>query len=158
MLWVVFLKKKIESSVADLAKSNKTTSTSLPTSDPGSGGSEAFSIEPGATLDTVMYLLDVNYILHICILYLSIALMILYVSTMVIENKWNLIYIKNIFGERFYNLLIKSFSYPDKYNRIWMFIAWVFLVFGSIIVLYVSYFILNNIDIISEIVQQSKSK
>lgn len=61
-----------------------------------------------------MSLLDANYILHICILYLPIGLMILYVSTMVVENKWNLIFIKNIFGERFYNLLIKSLSYTDK--------------------------------------------
>ena len=97
-----------------------------------------------------MSLLNINFILHICILYLPIAFMILYLSTMGIENKLNLIFIKNIFGEWFYNLLIKSLSYAGKYNRIWMFIAWVFLVFGSISALYVSYFILNNIDIISE--------
>jgi hypothetical protein len=81
--------------------------------------------------------------------------MILYVSTMVVENKWNLMFIKNIFGERFYNLLIKSLSYTGKYNRIWMFIAWVFLVFASLLALYISYYLGNNIDIISEIVQQS---
>jgi hypothetical protein len=53
------------------------------------GGLSFFSIEPGADLDKVMSLLNANYILHICILYLPIDLMILYVSTMtmVFENK-----------------------------------------------------------------------
>lgn len=152
--------KKIDNAVvASSVKSatSPTTPTSPPTSNPGSGdGSAAFSIEPGADLDTVMSLLDANHILHICILYLPIALMILYVSTMVVENKWNLIFIKNIFGVRFYNLVIKSLSYTGKYNRIWMFIAWVFLVFASLLALYISYYLGNNIDIISEIVQQSR--
>lgn len=95
--------KKIDNAVAASAVKSATpptTPTSPPTSKPDSGdGPAAFSIEPGADLDTVMSLLDANHILHICILYLPIALMILYVSTMVVENKWNLIFIKYIFGE-----------------------------------------------------------
>lgn len=39
-----------------------------------------------------------------------------------------------------------------------MFIAGVFLVFASLVALYISYYLVNNIDIISEIVQQSKTK
>lgn len=38
-----------------------------------------------------------------------------------------------------------------------MFIALVFLVFASLLALYISYYLGNNIDIISEIVQQSSS-
>ena len=53
--------KKIDSSVADLAKSNTTTSISPPTSDPGNGGSEAYSIEPSAFLDIVMFLVILYY-------------------------------------------------------------------------------------------------
>jgi hypothetical protein len=83
--------KKIDNAVvASSVKSATppTIPTSPPTSNPGSGdGSAAFSIEPGADLDTVMSLLDANHVLHICILYLPIGLMILYVSTMVVENK-----------------------------------------------------------------------
>lgn len=83
--------KKIDNAVAASAVKSATpptTPTSPPTSKPDSGdGPAAFSIEPGADLDTVMSLLDANHILHICILYLPIALMILYVSTMVVENK-----------------------------------------------------------------------
>jgi hypothetical protein len=93
--------------------------------DSGEFGS-AFSIEPSADLDTVMSLLDANYTLHICILYLPIVLMILYQSSRIVGNKEyarNLIFIKNIFGEGFYNLLIKSLSYTGKYNIILMFIG-----------------------------------
>lgn len=142
--------KNIDNAGTSADKSNPTTS-SCPGC--GDGGCSAFSIEPGADFDTVMSLLDANHILHICILYLSIALMILYVSTMIVENKWNLIFIKNIFGQWFYNLFIKSLSYTGKYNRIWMLIGWVFLVFASLVTLYISYYLPNNIDIISEIVQ-----
>nr|YP_009307006.1 orf242 [Tolypocladium ophioglossoides]AOR52827.1 orf242 [Tolypocladium ophioglossoides] len=146
--------KNVDNAVTSAPKSNLTTP---PTSNPGSdNGGPAFSIEPSADLDTVMSLLSANHILHVCILYLPIALMILYISTMIFENKWNLIFIKNIFGEWFYNLFIKSLSYTGKYNRIWMFIGWVFLVFASLVTLYISYFLLNNIDTISEIVQKGK--
>ena len=160
--------KKIDNAVTSAVKSNPTLPTSpaqtnatttSEATNPGSGDvPTAFSIEPGADLDTVMSLLDANHILHTCTLYLSVALMILYVTTMVVEKNLNLIFIKNIFGEGFYNLLIKSLSFTAKYNRIWMFIGWVFLVFASLVALYISYYLLNNIDIISEIVQQSKSK
>ena len=114
-------KKIDDAGVASAVKSGKlqTSHTSSSTGNSGTGdGPVAFSIEPGADLDTVISLLNANHILHICILYLSIALIILYVSTMIVENKWNLIFIKNIFGVRFYNFLIKSLSYTGKYNRI----------------------------------------
>lgn len=81
--------KKIDNAVvASSVKSSTppTTPTLPPTFNTGSG-SAAFSIEPGADLDTVMSLLDANHILHICILYLPIAIMILYASTMVVENR-----------------------------------------------------------------------
>lgn len=173
MLSVVLLKKKIDNAAASAAlksSTSPTTSTSAqasstqptPTSNTGGAssvdGSAAFSIEPSADFDTVMSLLNANHILHLCILYLPIALMILFISTMILENKWNLIFIRNIFGEWFYNLVIKSLSYTGKYNRIWMFIGWVFLVIASLVTLYISGYLMNNIDIISEIVQQSKPK
>nr|YP_010564231.1 hypothetical protein OYW92_mgp09 [Epichloe bromicola]UYX62215.1 hypothetical protein [Epichloe bromicola] len=130
------------------------------TSNTGNGnsgdGPAAFSIEPGADFDTVMSLLEANNILHICILYLPTSLMILYLSTMIVENQWNLIWIKNIFGNWFYNLIIKFLSYTGKYNRIWMFIGWVLLVFASLVALYISNFLVNNLDIISEIIQKGK--
>lgn len=156
----IITQKKLDNAATSAVKSSTspTTSTNVQASSNSGYGPAAFSIEPGADLDTVMSLLDANYILHICILYLPIALMTLYISTMIVENKWNLIFIKNFFGNWFYNFIIKSLSYTGKYNRIWMLIGWILLVFASLAALYVSGFLVNNIDIISEIVQQSKSK
>lgn len=155
-----FLQKRIDSIAVNSTKSNPISTSISPSSSNSNNGDgpAAFSIEPGADLDTVMTLLNTNLILHICILYLPIALMILYISTMVFENKWNLTFIKNLFGERFYNLLIKSLSYSAKYNKVWMFIAWIFLIFGGIVGIYISQILIDNIDIISEIVKESKNK
>lgn len=158
-----FIQNKIDNTQKEVNNLKITkTPKSNPTISSNSGndndGPVAFSIEPYTDLDTVMSLLNSNLILHICILYLLVALLILYISTMVIENKWNLMFIKNIFGERFYNLLIKSLSLSGKNNKIWMFIGWLFLIFASIVALYLSFFLLNYIDIISNIVEQSKNK
>ena len=119
-------------------------------------GPSAFSVEPAADLDTIMSLLDANHIVHICMIYLSLALMTLYVSNKVIESKWNLIFLKNIFGERFYSVVIKGLKYSGKSNRIWMGIGWAFLMYAIILSWYVSYFMLNNIDIIIEIIIRCK--
>lgn len=69
------------------ASSTQPTPTSNTGGDSSGDGFSAFSIEPSADFDTVMSLLNANHILHLCILYLPIALMILYVSTMIVENK-----------------------------------------------------------------------
>ncbi len=115
------------------------------------------SFEEGADINTIIALLDANFILHISIAYLPIALMILYLSNTIVEKQLNpQLRWRNILDERFYNFLLKFLSYTAKHNRIWMFIGWLFLVFASLVSLYISYFILDNIEIISEIVQQSK--
>lgn len=134
-------------------KNNSGTNTPPKTNTGGDGGQNAFSIEEGPDLNTIMVLLDANYILHLCIIYLSFALAILYFSHLLVENKWNLLFIKNTFGEWFYNLLIKSLRNLGKFNKIWLFITFVFLIFGVIVTLYISYFLVNNFDIISEIVK-----
>jgi hypothetical protein len=84
--------------------------------------------------------------------------MILYISTMVLENKWNLIFIKNIFGEKVYNFIIKLFTYSGKYNRIWMLFGWIILMIVSLVALYIYSFLFNNMDIIGEILYQTKPK
>ena len=92
------------------------------------------------------------------ILYLILSLMIFYLSNMAFENKLNLIFIKNIFGEKIHSLVIKYSTYINKSNNIWLMIIFILIFCCSLASLYFSYFILNNIDIISEIVQQSKPK
>ena len=130
----------------------KTSTTNTPSSN--NPPSDALSVEPSADMETVLSLLNANYTLHICITYLILILLILYTADKVVNKKWNLLYIKNIFGESFYNLIIKWFSFAGKYNKIWMGIAWLLLLIASIITLYVSSYILNHIDIISDIVSK----
>jgi len=71
-----------------------------------------------ATIETVMTFLYSNFALHIAILYLLFALGILYLMDKVVKNKINIIFIKNIFGERFYSLLIKGINFTSKSNHI----------------------------------------
>jgi len=106
-----------------------------------------------ATIETVMTFLYSNLALHIAILYLLFALGILYLIDKVVKNKINIIFIRNIFGERFYNLFIKGINFTSKSNQIWMLIIWIILVLSSIGGIYFAYFLLNNINIISEILQ-----
>ena len=101
-----------------------------------------------------MTFLTSNFVLHIAILYLLFALAILYLSDKVVKNKWELIFIRNIFGERFYTLLIKGLNYTSKSNQIWMFAIWIILVLSTISSIYFAYFLLNNIDVISEILRK----
>lgn len=140
-----------------------TSSTHTGTSSSGFGGdgphaSSIKSIENIFQDNSVMDLLTSNYFLNIIILYLLFNLIILLLSDLVIKYNWKLLFIKNIFGERFYNLVMKSLNYTSKLNKIWIWIILILLVISSIGSLFISYFILNNIDIISEIIQQSKPK
>ena len=112
-------------------------------------GPDAFSIEPGADIDTVLALLNSSFTLQCCILYLLWSLLIIYTTNRVIKNKWNLIFIKNIFGEKINSLAIKYFTYINKSNNIWLMIIFILIFCCSLASLYFSYFILNNIDIIS---------
>lgn len=132
--------------------------TTTPKSNHGGDGPAAFSIEPSADIDTVMALLNSTFILQFCILYLLGALLVIYIANRVVENKLNFTFIKNIFGERIYYLVLKSLTYANKTNKIWLMVIFILLYISSLASLYFSYFILNHIDIISEIVQQSKGK
>lgn len=83
--------KKVDSAAVNSAQSNTTTPTS-PTPNTGGGGSSgdgsaAFSIEPGADIDTVMALLNSSFILQSCILYLLGAFLVIYIANRVVENK-----------------------------------------------------------------------
>ena len=112
-----YFQRKTDSHVANSTQSNTTTPTT--SSNSGSGnGPKAFSVEESTDIDNIMTFLYVNYICHLYLLYIFIAIIILYTSTKVLEKKLNLIFIKNIFGEKFYNLFIKSLTYSSKHNRI----------------------------------------
>nr|YP_009364334.1 hypothetical protein [Ophiocordyceps sinensis]ARF03400.1 hypothetical protein [Ophiocordyceps sinensis]QDH07248.1 hypothetical protein [Ophiocordyceps sinensis] len=124
----------------------------------GNNGPSAFSIEPSADIDTVMSFLNANYLLHVYVLYFIWAILILYISNKVVKNDWKLIYIKNMFGERIHSFVTKSFTYTSKSNNFFIVLGWILLILSSIYSLYIANFLVNNIDIISEIVLESKSK
>lgn len=94
--------------------SNSNTGVNNTKTNEGNNGPSAFSIEPEVDIDTVMSLLNSNYLLHICILYFIWAILILYISNKVVKNDWKLIFIKNLLGERVHSLVIKSFTYTSK--------------------------------------------
>jgi hypothetical protein len=71
-----------------------------------------------SSLDAVIGLFNINFILNICILYLLIALAILVVSNYAVENKLSLTFIKNIFGSRFHSFIVKLLTITSKSNKI----------------------------------------
>jgi len=83
-------------------------------------------------------------------------ILIFYIVDNVINNKWELLFIKRTFNITIYNLFIKWLTYSAKYNKFWMGIAWLLLLIASIVTLYVSDYLFNNIDIISDIVNTKK--
>lgn len=103
-------------------------------------------------LNAVLGLLNINFILHLCILYLLIALPVLYISS----NKYNVDFLKKVLGVTIYNLLVKLLTYTSNTNKIWLIIIWILLIIACLGALYISHYLSLNIDIISEIYQNSK--
>lgn len=78
--------------LSSINSSNVTTSEQARTlsSNPPSASdnhNSAFSVEPAADMDTVLDLLNANYVLHICITYLIIIILFFYIADNVINNK-----------------------------------------------------------------------
>nr|YP_009327783.1 hypothetical protein [Epichloe typhina]APB96742.1 hypothetical protein [Epichloe typhina] len=53
---------------------------------PGDDGPAAFSIEPSADIDTIMALLNANYVVHICIIMFIWSIFILFLSNKVVNT------------------------------------------------------------------------
>lgn len=104
-------------------------------------------------LEAVLGLLNINILLHICILYLLIALAILFISNNI---KLDFSFLKAIFGENIYKLITRLLIYINKTNKIWMSIIWIILLIACLGTLYISNYLSLNIDVISEIYLNSK--
>lgn len=133
--------------------------SSTPTGRPSSNDPTAFSIHSIGNKfkdSNVMDLLNSNCYLHIIILYLLFNLTILLLSNFIIDYNWKFLFIKNIFGVRFYNLVMKTINYSSKVNKILIWLIIILLIISSIGSLSISYFILNNIEAISDIIQRFK--
>ena len=107
--------------------------------------------------DSVMVLLNSNFVLHIIILYLLFNLVILLSSRLIIQGSLKLAFVKNIFGDHIHKLVVKAIDYISTFNNVWIWIIVVLLTISSIGSLSISYFILNNIDIISDLVKPTNS-
>ena len=126
------------------------------TSDTFSAKSALDGNENDSSLDAVLGLFNINLMLNICILYLLVAIAILFVSSYVAENKLSLTFIQNIFGIRVHSFVVRLLKLTSKSNVIWMVIAWIILIVATIGSICISYFLLTHLDTISEIYQNSK--
>ena len=82
-------------------------------------------------------------------------LFIFYIKTKVINENWKLLFIKKIFGERFYNLFIKIYKYGSKTDWIWIYYGIFLLIFSSLVCIYFNYNLITRIDIITEMYEIS---
>jgi len=101
-------------------------------------------------------MLTTNLVISGTILILLYALSSFYISSRIIEGKWNLSFIKNIFGERFYLFYVKIRTYGSKTNKAWMLYNIIILIICSIISIFIGYFLINYIDLITEMYEYSK--
>ena len=134
-------------------KNSRSSSSSGNGSFPASSALENNEVS-STTIDSITDLLNSNLILNICMLYLLIALAVLYISTKVANKNLNLTFFKNIFGQRFHYLLIKLLSFTSKSNEIWMIIIWILLIIACAGTTFIAHFMIVYIDVISEIYQQ----
>jgi len=79
----------IENSKVTTSKiiSKVSTSNQPPSNNTLNSPSDAFSMEPSADMDTILSLLNANYIMHICITYLILIILVLYIADKVVTNK-----------------------------------------------------------------------
>lgn len=123
---------------------------------PASSIIENSEAEPTA-IDKVMDLLNTNLMLNISMLSLLIGLAVLYISNKVANKKWNLTFIKKIFGERFHSLFVKLITFTSKSNEIWMIIIWILLVIACIGTTGIAHFLIMYLEVISEIYEEYRN-
>jgi hypothetical protein len=115
-------------------------------------------IENTSKYDIWMRILNSNYLLHIVVLYLIFILLILLGYNKVIENNLELIYIKNILGEKVQKYLLYYIKFTGKSNKIFIGLISITIIISLLGIIYIEYNILNNIELISEIIQNHKNK
>ncbi len=101
---------------------------------------------------SIVSILSWNLLFHVIMFYLIVGQIILLLFNKIIKNNYQLLYIKNIFGEYIQKLIFKIIRYSFKSNNFFIIFGWVLLIITCLISLNLSNFMLNNIEIISEIV------
>nr|YP_313623.1 hypothetical orf3 [Epidermophyton floccosum]AAW78229.1 hypothetical orf3 [Epidermophyton floccosum] len=132
---------------------NQNTSYSNQDASSSSGGpfTSGSSMIDDNNFNSVMELFYSNLGLQIIIIYLIFNLLILFLFKFVFY-KWKFLYIKNIFGNNFYNYFLKIINNLHSINTIWILFITLILFITSIINFSITLYIFNNINYISEIV------
>jgi len=106
----------------------------------------------------------INNIMILCNLYLNGGiisildlLFILYVRIKVLNKNLKLLFIKRIFGERFYYYFMKIYSVSNKMGWMWIYYCILLLIFYSLLSMYFNYNLINQIDIITEVFEYTNN-
>lgn len=81
--------------------------------------------------------------------------MVLHFNTKIINNKWEFTYIKYILGE-YYSYFDKILKFTSKSNELWMLFGWILLILACIFSTCIAFFLINYIDIITEVYENYK--
>jgi hypothetical protein len=107
----------------------------------------------------------INNIAILCNLYLNGGiisildlLFIFYVRIKVLNKNLKLLFIKRIFGERFYYYFMKIYSVSNKMGWMWIYYCILLLIFYSLLSMYFNYNLINQIDIITEVFEYTNNK
>jgi hypothetical protein len=117
------------------------------------------TIDPSVNqIERAIEFLYTNLGLSVCIFYSLDLLIALYINTKIVSNKWEFTYIKSIFGERYHKYFMKGLTFTSKSNELWMYIIFILSVIASISAIFMVYFLINYIDLITELYQYQIKK
>lgn len=77
---------------------------------------------------------------------------------MIYKYKDKLEFLKKWLGNNIYLLILKIIFIGSKYNNIWIGFVFISIILISLLNLWSSYFLYNNIDIIINLIEESKNK
>ena len=106
--------------------------------------------------DKTVEFLTANMLFSISIFFLLYLLMVLHINTKIINNKWEFTYIKYILGEYYYSYFYKLLKLTSKSNELWMLFGWILLIIACLFSTCIAFFLINYIDIITEVYLNSK--
>jgi hypothetical protein len=99
-----------------------------------------------------------NFLLSATILILLYALFSFYISSKIINGKWNFSFIEKFFGKRLYYYFMKMYLYGSKTNQAWMIFSFILLIIASIVSMILAYSLIKYIDLITELYEHYKNK
>lgn len=105
----------------------------------------------------VMVLLELNLILHVIMLYLFLNLIMILLLDLVFKVDLEVLYVRKIIGKHFLCFGLRCINYSSNMDKFWIRVILILFVISFIGSLFISYFLLNNIDIISDIMSKQST-